>query len=68
MKLGLFTEEILVAYDVLYSNCNNLPIFTVYFNHVCLSTMNTLVLTSQRAVDRFRAVFLFWGVFQFYFP
>jgi len=68
MQLGLVTEEISVVCDALYSNCNTLSVFTVYFNNVCLSTMNTLVLTSQRAVDRFRAVFLFWGVFQFYFP
>lgn len=68
MQLVLITEEISVVYDTTYSNCNSLSIFSVYFNHVCLSTMNTLVLTSQRAVDRFRAVFLFWGFFQFYFP
>ena len=70
MQLSQITEEILVVYvyETLYSNCNNLSIFAVYLNCVCISTMKTLVLTSQRAVDRFRAVFLFWGVFQFYFP
>jgi hypothetical protein len=42
--------------------------FALLYNHTCLHELNENILTSQRAVIRFRTIFIFWSIFQFQFP